>query len=97
MPQVRPEHDREDFVKVRRGRRRGRQRGGGGCRGSRRRRGGRSPPRRRSTRRSGGDELADAEGDEALEDADDLADEAEDIEVEGVRSRTTRAKATASL
>ena len=31
-----------------------------------------------------GDELPDVEGDEALEEADELADDAEDIEVEGV-------------
>ena len=31
-----------------------------------------------------GDEIPDVEGDEALEEADELADDAEDIEVEGV-------------
>ena len=79
-PKCGREHDREDFVKVRRGRQTR-------CRHAPPRP--RQPPPRQGRRRQDKKledarrrRTADTEADDALEDTDDLADEAEDIEVE---------------
>ena len=82
-PKCGREHDREDFVKVRRGRASAaatRRHGGGGSG----RRQARPAPRARRwrTARSTKKRPTLEADDDALEDTDDLADEAEDIEVE---------------
>ena len=67
-PKCGREHDREDFVKVRRGR------GAAAAKAA--------AKKKADEAALAGDELPDVEGDEALEDTDDLADETEDLEVD---------------
>jgi uncharacterized protein (TIGR02300 family) len=78
-PKCGREHDREDFVKVRRGR--------GSAAATAAATAAAAAAKAAAKKKVdeaalAGDELPDAEGEEALEDADDLADEAEDIEAE---------------
>jgi uncharacterized protein (TIGR02300 family) len=80
-PKCGREHDREDFVKVRRTR--------GSAAAAAAAAATLAAAKLAAKKKSdeaalAGDELPDAEGDEALEEADELADDAEDIEVEGV-------------
>ena len=74
-PKCGREHDREDFVKVRR------TRGSAAATAA----AAKLAAKKKSDEAAlAGDEIPDVEGDEALEEADELADDAEDIEVEGV-------------
>ena len=78
-PKCGREHDREDFVKVRRGR--------GAAAATAAATAAAAAAKAAAKKKVdeaalAGDELPDVEGDEALEDADDLADETDDIESE---------------
>jgi uncharacterized protein (TIGR02300 family) len=80
-PKCGREHDREDFVKVRRGR------GAAAATAAASAAAAAAAAKAAAKKKVDeaaivGDELPDIEADEALEDADDLADEAEDIESE---------------
>jgi uncharacterized protein (TIGR02300 family) len=80
-PKCGREHDREDFVKVRRGR------GAAAATAAASAAAAAAAAKAAAKKKVDeaalvGDELPDMEGEEALEDADDLADEAEDIESE---------------
>jgi uncharacterized protein (TIGR02300 family) len=68
-PKCGREHDREDFVKVRRGR----QTAAAAAKAA---------AAKKKLDAAEGDDLADTEADDPLADADDLEDEADDIEVE---------------
>jgi uncharacterized protein (TIGR02300 family) len=80
-PKCGREHDREDFVKVRRGRGAAAATAAASAAAAA---AAKAAAAKKKTDEAAlaGDELPDVEGDEALEDADDLADEAEDIEAE---------------
>lgn len=79
-PKCGREHDREDFVKVRRGR--------GAAAATTAALAAAAAAAKAAAKKKAdeaalaGDELPDVEGDEALEDTDDLADETEDLEVD---------------
>ena len=79
-PKCGREHDREDFVKVRRGR--------GAAASAAATAAAAAAAAKAATKKKTdeaaltGDEMPEVEGDEALEDADDLGDEAEDLESE---------------
>lgn len=81
-PKCGREHDREDFVKVRRGR------GASAAATAAATAAAAAAAAKAAAKKKSdeaalvGDDLPDVEGDEALEDADDLADEADDIEAE---------------
>jgi uncharacterized protein (TIGR02300 family) len=80
-PKCGREHDREDFVKVRRGR------GAAAAATAAATAAAAAAAAKAAKKKSdeaalAGDELPDVEGEEALEDADDLGDEAEDLENE---------------
>jgi len=80
-PKCGREHDREDFVKVRRGR--GSAAATAAATAAAAAAAKAAAAKKKSDEAAlAGDELPDVEGDEAMEDADDLADEAEDIEAE---------------
>ena len=81
-PKCGREHDREDFVKVRRGRGCDRRGGRGSGRGSGSGRQARGQEEERRGGAGGRRGAPTSRRDEALEDADDLADDAEDLEVE---------------
>ena len=72
-PKCGREHDREDFVKVRRGR---------GATAAAAAAAKLAAKKKSDEAALAGDEVPDVEGDEELADADDLADDAEDLEVE---------------
>ena len=78
-PKCGREHDREDFVKVRRGRSAAATAATAAAAAA----AAKLAAKKKSDEAAlAGDELPDVEGDEALEEADDLADDAEDLEVE---------------
>jgi uncharacterized protein (TIGR02300 family) len=80
-PKCGREHDREDFVKVRRGR--GATAAAAAATAAAAAAAAKLAAKKKSDEAAlAGDELPDVEGDEALEEADDLADDAEDIEVD---------------
>jgi uncharacterized protein (TIGR02300 family) len=79
-PKCGREHDREDFVKVRRGR--GAAAATAAATAAAAAAAAKAAKKKVDEAALVGDDLPDVEGDEALEDADDLADEAEDLEVE---------------
>jgi uncharacterized protein (TIGR02300 family) len=79
-PKCGREHDREDFVKVRRGR--GSAAATAAATAAAAAAAAKASKKKVDEGALGGDDLPDVEGDEALEDADDLADEADDIESE---------------
>jgi uncharacterized protein (TIGR02300 family) len=82
-PKCGREHDREDFVKVRRGRGAAAAATAAAATAAAAAAAAKLAAKKKSDEAAlAGDELPDVEGDEALADADDLADEAEDIEVE---------------
>jgi len=82
-PKCGREHDREDFVKVRRGRDSAAAATAAAATAAAAAAAAKLAAKKKSDEAAlAGDELPDVEGDEALADADDLADEAEDIEVE---------------
>jgi uncharacterized protein (TIGR02300 family) len=79
-PKCGRDHDREDFVKVRRGR-------GAAAAAAAATAAAAAAAKAAAKKKSdeaalAGDELPDVEGDDALEDTDDLGDETEDLEVE---------------
>ena len=80
-PKCGREHDREDFVKVRRGR--GAAAATAAATAAAAAAAAKAAAKKKVDEAAiGGDELPDVEGEEALEDADDLGDEAEDLEAE---------------
>jgi uncharacterized protein (TIGR02300 family) len=80
-PKCGREHDREDFVKVRRGR--GAAAATAAATAAAAAAAAKAAAKKKVDEAAlTGDELPDVEGDEALEDADDLGDEAEDLESE---------------
>ena len=80
-PKCGREHDREDFVKVRRGR--GAATAAAAASAAAAAAAAKAAAKKKVDEAAlTGDELPDVEGDEALEDADDLGDEAEDLESE---------------
>ena len=79
-PKCGREHDREDFVKVRRGR--GAATAAAATAAAAAAAAKAAAKKKVDEAALSGDELPDVEGDEALEDADDLGDEAEDLESE---------------
>ena len=79
-PKCGREHDREDFVKVRRGRA-GSAAAAAAAAATAAAAAAKALAAKKKLEEADGDALPDAEGDEALEDADALDDEAEDIEV----------------
>ena len=80
-PKCGRDHDREDFVKVRRTRGSAAATAAAAATLA----AAKAAAKKKSDEAAlAGDELPDVEGDEALEEADELADDAEDIEVEGV-------------
>jgi len=80
-PKCGREHDREDFVKVRRGR--GAAAATAAATAAAAAAAAKAAAKKKVDEAAlSGDELPDVEGDEALEDADDLGDEAEDLESE---------------
>jgi uncharacterized protein (TIGR02300 family) len=83
-PKCGRDHDREDFVKVRRTR--GSAAATAAAAAAAATLAAAKPAAKKKSDEAAlaGDELPDVEGDEALEEADELADDAEDIEVEGV-------------
>ena len=81
-PKCGREHDREDFVKVRRGRGAAAAATAAATAAAAAAAAKAAAKKKTDEAALAGDELPDVEGDEALEDADDLADEAEDIEAE---------------
>ena len=77
-PKCGREHDREDFVKVRRGRGAATAAAAAATAAA-----AKAAAKKKSDEAAlAGDEVPDVEGDEELADADDLADDAEDLEVE---------------
>jgi uncharacterized protein (TIGR02300 family) len=83
-PKCGREHDREDFVKVRRGRGAATAAAAAATAAAAAAAAAKAAAAKKKADDAAlaGDEVPDVEGDEALEDADDLADEAEDLEVE---------------
>ena len=81
-PKCGREHDREDFVKVRRGRGAATAAATAAAAAAAAAAAKAAAKKKSDEAALAGDELPDVEGDEAMEDADDLADEAEDIEAE---------------
>jgi len=85
-PKCGREHDREDFVKVRRGRAAATALATAAAAAAASAAAAKAAALAKARKAEGaaveGEELPDAEADDALEDTDDLADEAEDIEVE---------------
>ena len=82
-PKCGREHDREDFVKVRRGRGATAAAAAATAAAAAAAAAKVAAAKKKAEEAAlAGDEVPDVEGDEALEDADDLADEAEDLEVE---------------
>jgi uncharacterized protein (TIGR02300 family) len=82
-PKCGREHDREDFVKVRRGRSTAASVAAAAATAAAAAAAAKAAAKKKVDEAAlAGDEVPDVEGDEALADADDLADEAEDIEVE---------------
>jgi uncharacterized protein (TIGR02300 family) len=79
-PKCGREHDREDFVKVRRGRGTAAATAASAAAAAAAAKA--AAKKKVDEAALVGDEVPDVEGDEALEDADDLADETEDLEVE---------------
>ena len=80
-PKCGREHDREDFVKVRRGR--GAAAATAAATAAAAAAAAKAAAKKKVDEAAlSGDELPEVEGDEALEDADDLGDEAEDLESE---------------
>jgi uncharacterized protein (TIGR02300 family) len=80
-PKCGREHDREDFVKVRRGR--GAAAATAAATAAAAAAAAKAAAKKKTDEAAlAGDELPDVEGDEAIEDADDLGDEAEDLEVD---------------
>ena len=79
-PKCGREHDREDFVKVRRGR--GATATAAATAAAAAAAAKAAAKKKVDEAAISGDELPDVEGDEAMEDADDLADETEDLEAE---------------
>jgi uncharacterized protein (TIGR02300 family) len=80
-PKCGREHDREDFVKVRRGRQTAAATAAAAAAAAAAAKAA-ALKNKKLEDAVEGDDLADTEADDALEDTDDLADEAEDIEVE---------------
>ena len=83
-PKCGREHDREDFVKVRRGRGAAAAATAAAAAAATAAAAKLAAKKKSDEAALAGDEIPDVEGDEALEEADELADDAEDIEVEGV-------------
>jgi len=83
-PKCGREHDREDFVKVRRGRGAATAAAAAATAAAAAAAAKAAAKKKIDEAALAGDEVPDVEGDEALEEADELADDAEDIEVEGV-------------
>ena len=84
-PKCGREHDREDFVKVRRGRGAAAAATAAAAAAAATAAAAKLAAKKKSDEAAlAGDEIPDVEGDEALDEADELADDAEDIEVEGV-------------
>ena len=84
-PKCGREHDREDFVKVRRTRGSAAATAAAAAAAAATLAAAKLAAKQKSDEAAlAGDEIPDVEGDEALEEADELADDAEDIEVEGV-------------
>ena len=81
-PKCGREHDREDFVKVRRGRGAATAAAAAATAAAAAAAAKLAAKKKSDEAALAGDELPDVEGDEALEEADDLADDAEDLEVE---------------
>ena len=82
-PKCGREHDREDFVKVRRGRGAAAATAAASAAAAAAAKAAAAAAKKKTDEAAlAGDEMPDVEGEEALEDADDLADEAEDIESE---------------
>ncbi|MBI2735672.1 MAG: TIGR02300 family protein [Rhodospirillales bacterium] len=80
-PKCGREHDREDFVKVRRGR--GAAAATAAATAAAAAAAAKAAAKKKSDEAAlAGDELPDVEGDEALEETDDLGDDTEDLEVE---------------
>ena len=78
-PKCGRDHDREDFVKVRRGRGAAAAAASAAAAAA----AAKAAAKKKSDEAAlAGDELPDVEGDDALEDTDDLGDETEDLEVE---------------
>jgi uncharacterized protein (TIGR02300 family) len=83
-PKCGREHDREDFVKVRRTRGSAAATAAAAAAAATLAAAKAAAKKKSDEAALAGDELPDVEGEEALEEADELADDAEDIEVEGV-------------
>jgi uncharacterized protein (TIGR02300 family) len=81
-PKCGRDHDREDFVKVRRGRGAAAAAATAAASAAAAAAAAKAAAKKKVDEAASGDELPEMEGDDALEDADDLADEAEDIESE---------------
>jgi len=81
-PKCGREHDREDFVKVRRGRGAATAAAAAASAAAAAAAAKAAAKKKSDEAALAGDELPDVEGDEALEEADDLGDDAEDLEVE---------------
>ena len=82
-PKCGREHDREDFVKVRRGRGSAAATAAAAAATAAAAAAAKAAAKKKSDEAAlAGDEVPDVEGDEELADADDLADDAEDLEVE---------------
>jgi len=81
-PKCGREHDREDFVKVRRGRGAAAAAAATAAATAAAAAAAAKAAKKKADEAAMGDDMPDVEGDEALEDADDLGDEAEDIEVD---------------
>jgi len=81
-PKCGREHDREDFVKVRRGRGAATAAAAAAATAAAAAAAKAAAKKKSDEAALAGDELPDVEGDEALEEADDLGDDAEDLEVE---------------
>ncbi|WP_421996659.1 TIGR02300 family protein [Reyranella sp.] len=81
-PKCGREHDREDFVKVRRGRGAAAAAATAAASAAAAAAAAKAAKKKADEAALVGDELPDVEGDEAIEDTDDLGDETEDIEVE---------------
>ena len=81
-PKCGREHDREDFVKVRRGRTTGAAAAAAAAAALAAAAAAKAAAKAKKTEEAGDDALPEVEGEEAIEDTDDLADESEDIEVE---------------
>lgn len=81
-PKCGREHDREDFVKVRRGRGAATAAAAAATAAAAAAAAKAAAKKKSDEAALAGDELPDVEGDEALEEADDLGDDTEDLEVE---------------